>query len=151
MCLMLVLSCIFFFSSRRRHTRCALVTGVQTCALPIFITVDAGRLWRAEEAGLFQPVESELLNKAIPESLRHPDGLWFGFSTRARLIYYDKTKIQPGEIKAYEDLADPKWKGKVCIRSSSNVYNQSLLSSIIEEDGEAGAQEWAQGVGEHLR
>src|SRR3546814_8058838 len=60
----------------------------------IFITVDAGRLWRAEEAGLFQPVESELLNKAIPESLRHPDGLWFGFSTRARLIYYDKTKIQ---------------------------------------------------------
>src|SRR3546814_20165096 len=103
-------------------------------------------LWRADEAGLFQPVESELLNKAIPEGLRHPDGLWFGFSTRARLIYYDKTKIQPGEIKAYEDLADPKWKGKVCIRSSSNVYNQSLLSSIIEADGEAGAKEWARGV-----
>src|SRR3546814_21201905 len=89
---------------------------------------------------------SELLNKAIPESLRHPDGLWFGFSTRARLIYYDKTKIQPGEIKAYEDLADPKWKGKVCIRSSSNVYNQSITSSIIEADGAAGDPEWPHGV-----
>src|SRR3546814_4305248 len=94
----------------------------------IFITVNAGRLWRAEEAGLFQPVESELLNKAIPESLRHPDGLWFGFSTRARLIYYDKTKIQPGEIKAYEDIADPKWKGKVCIRSEAQTTElQSLM------------------------
>jgi iron(III) transport system substrate-binding protein len=112
----------------------------------VFVTVDAGRLWRAEEAGLFQPVESEVLNKAIPENLRHPDGLWFGFSTRARLVYYDKTKIQPGEIKTYEDLADPKWKGKVCIRSSSNVYNQSLLSALIDAHGEAGAKEWAEGV-----
>ncbi|WP_340118578.1 Fe(3+) ABC transporter substrate-binding protein [Pelagibius sp. 7325] len=112
----------------------------------VFITVDAGRLWRAEEAGLFQPVESEVLDKAIPENLRHPDGLWYGFSTRARLIYYDKSKIQPGEIKDYEDLADPKWKGKVCIRSSSNVYNQSLLSALIEAHGEAGAKEWAEGV-----
>src|SRR3546814_12077505 len=93
---------------------------------------------------------SELLNKAIPESLRHPDGLWFGFSTRARLIYYDKTKIQPGAIKAYEDLADPKWKGKVCISSSPNVPKQSQLHSIIEADGEAAAQEWAQGGGAHL-
>jgi len=112
----------------------------------VFVTVDAGRLWRAEEAGLFQPIESEVLNKAIPENLRHPDGLWFGFSTRARLVYYDKTKIQPGEIKTYEDLADPKWKGKVCIRSSSNVYNQSLLSALIDAHGEAGAKEWAEGV-----
>src|SRR3546814_15465210 len=76
----------------------------------VFITVDAGRLWRAEEAGLFQPVESEVLTKAIPENLRHPDGLWFGFSTRARIIYYDKTKIKAGAIETYEDLADPKWK-----------------------------------------
>ena len=112
----------------------------------IFLTVDAGNIWRAEDAGLFQPVESEVLDNAIPENLRHPDGLWFGFSTRARLIYYDKTKIQAGEIKAYEDLADPKWKGKVCIRSSSNVYNQSLLSALIDAHGEAGAKEWAQAV-----
>jgi iron(III) transport system substrate-binding protein len=116
----------------------------QNSPADVFITVDAGRIWRAEEAGLFQPVDSEMLTVAIPENLRHPDGLWFGFSTRARLIYYDKTKIQPGEIKAYEDLADPKWKGKVCIRSSSNVYNQSLLSAMIDAHGEAGAREWAQ-------
>ena len=116
----------------------------QNSPADVFITVDAGRIWRAEEAGLFQPVDSEVLTKAIPENLRHPDGLWFGFSTRARLIYYDKTKIQPGEINAYEDLADPKWKGKVCIRSSSNVYNQSLLSAMIDAHGEAGAREWAQ-------
>jgi iron(III) transport system substrate-binding protein len=116
----------------------------------VFITVDAGRLWRAEEAGLFQPIESDVLDRAIPENLRHPDGLWFGFSTRARLIYYDKAKIQPGEIKSYEDLADPKWKGKVCIRSSSNVYNQSLLSSLIEAHGEAGAKEWAQAIVDNM-
>lgn len=112
----------------------------------VFITVDAGRLWRAEEAGLFQPVESEVLAKAIPENLRHPEGLWFGFSTRARIIYYDKTKIEAGAIETYEDLADPKWKGKVCIRSSSNVYNQSLLSALIAAHGEAGAKEWAQAM-----
>lgn len=116
----------------------------------VFITVDAGRLWRAEEAGLFQPVDSAALNKAIPENLRHPDGLWFGFSTRARLIYYDKTKIQPGEIETYEDLADPKWKGKVCIRSSSNVYNQSLMSALIDAHGEDGAREWAQAVVDNM-
>ena len=116
----------------------------------VFITVDAGRLWRAEEAGLFQPVQSEVLNKAIPENLRHPEGLWFGFSTRARLIYFDKTKIEPGAIKTYEDLADPKWKGKVCIRSSSNVYNQSLLSALIDAHGEAGAKEWAQAVVDNM-
>jgi len=112
----------------------------------VFLTVDAGRIWKAEEAGLLQPVESEVLEKAIPESLRHPDGLWFGFSTRARLIYYAKDRVEDGAIKTYEDLADPKFKGKVCIRSSSNIYNQSLLGSIIETKGEAAATEWAQGV-----
>ena len=116
----------------------------------VFLTVDAGRIWRAEEAGLFQPVHSEILDKAIPANLRHPEGLWFGFSTRARMIFYDKAKVKPGEIKTYEDLADPKWKGKVCIRSSSNVYNQSLLSSIIDADGEAAARKWAQGVVDNL-
>jgi iron(III) transport system substrate-binding protein len=122
----------------------------QNSPADVFITVDAGRLWRAEEAGLFQAIDSEELTAAIPEHLRHPDGQWFGFSTRARLIYYDKTKIQPGEITTYEDLADPKWKGKVCIRSSSNVYNQSLLSALIETHGEAGAREWAQAVVDNL-
>ncbi|GAB4393713.1 MAG: Fe(3+) ABC transporter substrate-binding protein [Kiloniellaceae bacterium] len=118
----------------------------QNSPADVFLTVDAGRIWRAEEAGLFQPIESESLENAIPASLRHPDGLWFGFSSRARLIYYDKSAIQPGEITSYEDLADPKWKGKVCIRSSSNVYNQSLLSSLIAAHGEEAAQKWAEDV-----
>ena len=118
----------------------------QNSPADVFLTVDAGRIWRAEEAGLFQPIESEALTRAIPPSLRHPDGQWFGFSTRARLIYYSKERVEAGAIKTYEDLADPKWKGKVCIRSSSNIYNQSLLSSIIAAQGEAAAREWAQAV-----
>ncbi len=118
----------------------------QNSPADVFLTVDVGRIWRAEEAGLFQPVESAALDKAVPENLRHPEGLWYGFSARARLIFYAKDTVEPGAIKDYEDLADPKWKGKVCIRSSSNVYNQSLLSSIIAADGEEGARTWAQGV-----
>jgi len=112
----------------------------------VLITVDAGRLWRAEEAGLFQPVESAVLEERIPANLRHPDGLWFGFSTRARLIFYNKEEIPEGAIASYEDLADPRWKGRVCIRSSGNVYNQSLLGALIAADGEAEAEKWAAGV-----
>ena len=80
----------------------------QNSPADIFLTVDAGRIWRAEEAGLFQPVESEALERAIPPSLRHPAGLWFGFSTRARLIYYSKERVEAGAIQTYEDLAHPK-------------------------------------------
>ena len=112
----------------------------------ILITVDAGRLWRAEQADLFQPVDSDLLDERIPANLRHPDGLWFGFSTRARVIYYNKETIDPAGLDSYEDLADPKWAGEVCIRSSTNIYNLSLLGSIIEANGEEAAQDWAEGV-----
>ena len=112
----------------------------------ILLTVDAGRLWRAEQAGLFQPVESKLLDEVVPANLRHPEGLWYGFSTRARLIYYAKDRVQPDAISSYEELADPKWKGKICIRSSSNIYNQSLMGSIIAAHGEAAAEDWAKGV-----
>jgi len=112
----------------------------------VLITVDAGRLWRAEEAGLFQPVESAVLEERIPAHLRHPEGLWFGFSTRARLIFYNKEEIPEGAVTSYEDLADPRWKGRVCIRSSGNVYNQSLLGGLIAADGEAEAEKWAEGV-----
>ncbi|HEY5598246.1 MAG TPA: Fe(3+) ABC transporter substrate-binding protein [Kiloniellales bacterium] len=112
----------------------------------VLITVDAGRLWRAEQAGLFRPVHSAVLEARIPASLRHPDGLWFGFSQRARLIFYDKARIKAGEIKTYEDLADPKWRGQICIRSSSNMYNLSLLGAMIASDGEAAAEAWAKGV-----
>jgi len=112
----------------------------------VLITVDAGRLWRAEQAGLFQPVESAVLAERIPEHLRHPDGLWFGFSTRARLIFFNKEEVPEGAVATYEDLADPRWHGRVCIRSSGNIYNQSLLGSIIAADGKDGAEAWAQGM-----
>ena len=112
----------------------------------VLITVDAGRLWRAEQAGLFQPVKSAALDARIPANLREPSGLWYGFSTRARVIAYSKAKVQPGEIRDYEDLADAKWKGRVCMRSSTNIYNLSLLGAMIDHLGEAKAEAWARGV-----
>ncbi len=112
----------------------------------VLITVDAGRLWRAEQAGLLRSLRSKVLEERVPASLRHPDGQWFGFSQRARLIFYDKKRIQAGEIETYEDLADPRWRGEVCIRSSGNIYNLSLLGSMIAADGEAAAEAWATGV-----
>jgi iron(III) transport system substrate-binding protein len=112
----------------------------------VLVTVDAGRLWRAEQLGLFQPVRSKVLMEAIPGELRHPDGLWFAFSVRARPIFYLKGAVDPKQIRDYEDLADPKWKGKVCVRSSSNMYNLSLMSSMIAGVGPVKAEEWARGV-----
>ncbi|OBV10451.1 Fe(3+) ABC transporter substrate-binding protein [Erythrobacter dokdonensis] len=112
----------------------------------ILITVDAGRLWRAEEAGVFAPVDSELLKERIPAYLRHPDGLWFGLSTRARIIIYNKADGKPEGLEDYADLADPRFKGDICVRSSSNIYNISLLSSIIAHKGAAEAEKWARGV-----
>jgi iron(III) transport system substrate-binding protein len=112
----------------------------------VLVTVDAGRLWRAEQLGLFQPVKSTVLESRVPAHLRHPDGLWFGFSTRARVIVYNKEAVKPGQLRSYEDLADPKWKGKVCMRSSSSVYNLSLAAALISHVGEQKTEEWARGV-----
>ncbi|NJO12071.1 MAG: extracellular solute-binding protein, partial [Leptolyngbyaceae cyanobacterium SL_1_1] len=112
----------------------------------VFITVDAGRLWRAEEAGLFQPVASTVLEEKIPANLRHPDNLWFGLTKRARVLVYNVDQVEPSELSTYEALAQPEWKGRVCVRSSGNVYNQSLVGSIIETDGEAAAEAWAKGL-----
>ncbi|HEY9763448.1 MAG TPA: Fe(3+) ABC transporter substrate-binding protein [Trichocoleus sp.] len=112
----------------------------------VLVTVDAGRLWRAEEQGLFQPIDSEALEKAIPANLRHPQGLWFGMTQRARVIVYNKEAVQPSDLSTYEALADPKWKGRVCIRSSGNIYNQSLLGSMVESDGAEKAEAWAKGL-----
>src|SRR5690606_38437134 len=111
----------------------------------ILISVDAGRLWRAEEEGIFQPVSSEVLEERIPAFLRHPDGLWYGFSTRARTLSYNPEIVEEPPA-TYEDLADPRFKGLVCIRSSSNVYNLSLMASMLEVHGEEAATEWAEGV-----
>jgi iron(III) transport system substrate-binding protein len=112
----------------------------------VLVTVDAGRLWRAEQAGLFQPANSTALTQAIPENLRHPQGLWYGFSKRARVIMYDKTKVTPAELSTYEDLANPKWRGKILVRSSTNIYNQSLTGSILAAVGAQKTEEWARGV-----
>lgn len=112
----------------------------------VLMTVDAGRLWRAEQAGLFQPVRSKLLEERVPPALRHPEGLWYGFSMRARPIFYAKGRVDPATLAEYEGLADPRHKGKVCIRSSSNVYNLSLMSSMIVAHGPQKAEEWARGV-----
>jgi len=116
----------------------------------VMLTVDAGRLWRAEQDGLFQSIESDVLNERLPESMRHPEGKWFGFSQRARVIFYNPENVDPSEITSYEDLADPRWQGEVCIRSSNNIYNQSLLASLIEHHGAEEAEAWAQGVVDNL-
>ena len=112
----------------------------------VMITVDAGRLWRAEEEGIFQGIESDVLAERLPEAMRHPEGKWFGFSQRVRAIFYNPENIDPSEITSYEDLTDSRFAGEVCIRSSNNIYNQSLLAMMIEHHGAAGAEEWAQGM-----
>lgn len=116
----------------------------------VFLTVDAGRLWVADQEGIFAPIESKILNERIPAAYRLASNTWFGFSTRARVILVDKLKIGRGEITSYEDLANPKWRGQICTRSGSHVYMLSLLSSIIEHDGAIKAEEWARGVNANL-
>jgi iron(III) transport system substrate-binding protein len=112
----------------------------------VLVTVDAGRLWRAEQLGLFQPVKSKVLESRLPDHLRAPNEQWFGFSARARVIVYNKAAVNPADVQNYEDLANPKLKGKVCTRSGSHVYNLSLMSALIEHWGEKKAEDWAKGV-----
>ncbi len=112
----------------------------------LLITVDMGRLLKAQQLGLFQPISSKLLEEKIPAELRAADGSWFGFSVRARPIFYAKGRVDKSQLPDYESLADPKWKGKICVRSGSHPYNLSLMSSIIAADGAAKAEEWAKGV-----
>ncbi|MBL8517558.1 MAG: Fe(3+) ABC transporter substrate-binding protein [Betaproteobacteria bacterium] len=112
----------------------------------VLLTVDAGRLWRAEQMGLLQPIKSEMLLTRIDPSLRHPEGYWFSFSIRARPIFYNKASANRGDIQSYEDLASPKLKGKVCSRSGAHMYNLSLMSSMIATVGPLKAEEWGRGV-----
>lgn len=112
----------------------------------VLVTVDAGRLWRAEQMGLFQPTKSKVLEERIAGELRHPDGLWFAFSVRARPIFYRKGAVEAAAIRDYEDLAHSQWKGRICVRSSANMYNLSLMSSMIAGVGPVKAEEWARGV-----
>lgn len=112
----------------------------------LLITTDAGNLHAAKVAGLLQSVESEVLTETVPNNLRDDDNQWFALSTRSRVIVYSKERVKPEELTSYEALVDPKWKGRICIRSSSNIYNQSLLSSLIAHSGVSEAEKWAKGV-----
>jgi iron(III) transport system substrate-binding protein len=112
----------------------------------VIITVDAGRLARAQDAGILQAVNSRVLNAAVPSNLRDPNGLWFGLAKRARVILYNKDKVRPSELSTYEDLANSKWKGRLIARSSTHVYNQSLTGSILAAHGEKKTEEWARGL-----
>jgi len=116
----------------------------------LLLTVDAGNLHRAKEAGVTQAVTSETLAAAIPETYRDPEWHWLGLSLRARPILYVDGKVDPAELSTYEDLADPKWKGRICIRSSDNIYNQSLVASMIAADGVEATEAWAKGLVRNL-
>jgi iron(III) transport system substrate-binding protein len=115
----------------------------------VFMTVDVGRISRAEERGLLQPFESQTIEANVPAHLRDDENLWTGLSQRARIIFYSKERVE-NPPRTYEDLADPAYKGQICIRSSSNIYNQSLMASIIENHGEEAAKDWAAGIVDNM-
>ncbi len=112
----------------------------------ILITTDAGRLYRAKKANVLQNIESEILSSSIPEQYRDPEGYWFGLTLRARPIVYATDRIKPEQLSTYGALANPKWKQKICIRSSDNIYNQSLVASMLVSLGEDKTQAWAEAL-----
>ena len=112
----------------------------------VILTVDAGRLIRAKQAGVLQPVKSAVLATAIPAQYRDPDGQWFGLTVRGRPIMYSAERVKPAQLSDYEALTDKKWKGRICIRSSGNIYNQSMLASMIAHNGAAKTETWARGL-----
>lgn len=116
----------------------------------VFITVDIGRLFLAQQAGIFGPVKSSVLESRIPAHLRDPEGRWFGFSQRARVIVYNKAEVKAGEIRDYEDLADPKWSKRICVRSSAHPYQLSLVASLIANDGAPKTTAWLEGLTRNL-
>jgi iron(III) transport system substrate-binding protein len=115
----------------------------------IVMLVDAGRLFQADQAALLKPVTSAVLDERLPAELRHPQGHWFGFATRARVFFYDKEKVT-NPPQTYADLAKPEYKGQICMRSASNIYSLSLLASIIAHEGEEAAKTWAAGLKDNL-
>jgi iron(III) transport system substrate-binding protein len=112
----------------------------------VFITVDAANLQAADEAGLFAPMQSRLIASRIPAQFRGTEDRWFGFSYRARAIFYNKDRVKPADVQTYADLAAPRFKGQLCVRSGGHVYNRSLVASIIYHQGDDKAADWAQGL-----
>jgi iron(III) transport system substrate-binding protein len=111
----------------------------------VFLAVDAGNLWHAAQLGLLQPVRSAVLERNIPAHLRDPEGQWFAIAVRARTIVYSTERVRPTDLGSYADLADPKWRGRICLRSSSAVYNQSLVASFIAGRGERATEQMLRG------
>lgn len=116
----------------------------------IILTVDISRLAGAVEAGVTQAVDSEVLRENIPDIYRDPGNHWFGVTTRARVVYASKDRVDPSEVTTYEDLADPKWEGRICTRSGTHPYNLALVSAVIEHHGEEAAKTWIEGVKSNL-
>src|SRR5690554_5748640 len=112
----------------------------------VLITVDAGRLQRAKERGLLQSVESEVLEANVPDHLQDRDNQWFGLTQRARIIVYHRDRVSADALSTYEALAEPQWNDRILIRSSSNVYNQSMLAAMVAHLGVEGAEAWAAGI-----
>jgi len=115
----------------------------------VLLTVDIGRLGDAVDAGITQPIKSDVLDKVVPSQYHDPQGRWYGVSMRARVIYASKDRVKQNAI-TYEELADPKWKGKICIRSGQHIYNNALIAAMIAKHGEAKAEEWLRGVKANL-
>ncbi len=118
----------------------------QNSPADVLITVDAGRLNSAEEKGLLQTIDSEILNTNIPAKYRDPEGFWFGLTYRARIFAYSKDRVDTADLSTYEALTEEQWKGRVLTRSSENIYNQSLLASMVVHQGNEGAEKWASGL-----
>lgn len=116
----------------------------------LIMTVDIARLTEVIDAGLAQPVKTEKLTKEVPPEFRQSEGLWYGLTLRARLIYTSKDRVKKGEITSYEDLADPKWRGRICTRPGDHDYNIGLLSAMIAHHGEEKAREWVKGLKANL-
>ena len=119
--------------------------GDQTPA-DLLITVDAGRLVRAKEKNLFQSFNSSMIDSTIPANFKDSENKWVGITKRARVIVYSKERVDPSELTSYEDLTDSKWKNRILVRSSGNIYNQSLMSSLISANGEENAMNWAKEI-----
>ena len=111
----------------------------------VYMTVDAGNLFLAADDGIFQPIDSDVLDEVVPANIRHPDGLWYGLTQRVRTFVYDPEEVDPSELSTYADLADPRWQGRVCMRNAANVYTQSLVASLIANEGYEGASTIVQG------
>ena len=111
----------------------------------ILLTVDAGNLWQAANEGILQPIDSKALTDNVPAHLRDPGKQWFGLSIRARTVFFNPGKVKAAELSSYEDLAEPKWRGKLCLRSAKKVYNQSLVAMLIAKHGEAKAEQIVKG------